>query len=174
MIILFSVILLFLLVIWGRSMKEGLTMNTASSLITQLGIYYGLAVKNKQTNTDNSVNEDNAFQQILNLNLTDAKYNAVINNINLDEFSKLNMINNILVNDVSAGGNTSVTIDQFQQILKVFNDSNMNITEKVVEITNITSADPRFTFLQGNPSFDTNDKKMSGIQQTVLSILNMP
>ena len=174
MIILFSVILLFLLVIWGRSMKEGLTMKTASSLITQLGIYYGIVVKNKKTNTNNSVNEDNAFQQILNLNLTDAKYNAVINNINLDEFSKINMINNILVNDVTAGGNTSITIDQFQQILKVFNDSNMNITEKVVEITNVTSADPRFSFLQGDPMFNTNEKKMSGIQQTVLSILNTP
>jgi hypothetical protein len=50
----------------------------------------------------------------------------------------------------------------------------MNITEKVVEITNITSADPRFSFLQGNPMYDTNDKKMSGIQQTILSILNTP
>jgi len=174
MIILLSVILLFLLVIWGRSMKEGLTITNASSLITQLGIYYGLAVKNKKTNTDNSINEENAFQQILNLNLTDAKYNAVINNINLDEFSKINMINNILVNDVTSAGNTSITIDQFQQILKVFNNSGMNITEKVVEITNVTSADPRFSFLQGDPMFNTNEKKMSGIQQTVLSILNTP
>jgi len=174
MIILCSVILLFLLVIWRKSIKEGLTMNTASSLITQLGIYYGLTVKNKQTNTDNSVNEENAFQEILNLNLTDAKYNAVINNINLDEFSKINMINNILVNDVTSAGNTSITIDQFQQILKVFNNSNMNLTEKIVEITNVTSADPRFSFLQGDPSFDTDVKKMTGIQKTVLSILNTP
>jgi hypothetical protein len=84
------------------------------------------------------------------------------------------MINNILVNDVTSGGNASITIDQFQQILKVFNDSNMNITEKVVEITNVTSGDPRFSFLQGNPLFDTNEKKMDGIQKTVLSILNTP
>jgi hypothetical protein len=174
MIILFSVILLFLLVLLGIKMKEGLTMNAASTIITQLGIYYGLAIKNKQTNTDNSVNQETTFQQIKNLNLTDAKYNAVMNNVNLDEFSKLNMINNILVNDVTSGGNSSITIDQFQQILKVFNDSNMNDTEKVVEITNITSADPRFSFLQGNPSFDTNKKKLEGIQKTVLSILNTP
>ena len=106
MIILFSVFLLFLLVVWGMKMKEGLTMPTASNLISQLGIYYGLSVKNKNTNTDNSINEDNAYQAILDLHLTDAKYNAVINNINLDKYSKINMINDLLITDVTSGGNS--------------------------------------------------------------------
>jgi hypothetical protein len=174
MIILFSVFLLFLLVVWGMKMKEGLTMPTASNLISQLGIYYGLSVKNKNTNTDNSINEDNAYQAILDLHLTDAKYNAVINNINLDKYSKINMINDLLITDVTSGGNSSTTIDQFTQILKTFNDTKLNDTEKVVEITNITSADPRFSFLQGITSVKTNKEKLDAIQQTVLSILNTP
>ena len=174
MIVLLSIFLLFVLVWLGMKPREGMTINTASSLIKQLGIYYDIAVNNRSTNTDNKNNEETTYQNILNLHLTDAKYNAVITNKNLDEFSKINMINNMLVNDVTSEGNASITIDQFQQILTVYNDTNLNNTEKVVEITNITSADPRFSFLRGNPSVTKDADKLTAIQNQILSILNSP
>jgi hypothetical protein len=172
MILLFSVLFLFLLVWWGMKIKEGMTIETASKLIKELGTYSTLTTENKKTNTDNNVNEVATYKNILELNITDTKYNYIINNENLNESSKINMIKSLLVNDITdTSGN--LTLEQFQNILSVYTSQTLSNSEKITEIMNLTNKDSRFSFLI-NSTLQSDTEKLSAIQTAIINILNAP
>jgi hypothetical protein len=172
MILLFSVLFLFLLVWWGMKIKEGMTIETASKLIKELGTYSTLTTENKKTNTDNNVNEVATYKNILELNITDTKYNYIINNENLNESSKINMIKSLLVNDITdTSGN--LTLEQFQNILSVYTSQTLSNSEKITEIMNLTNKDSRFSFLI-NSTLQSDTEKLSAIQTAIINILIAP
>jgi hypothetical protein len=172
MIILLSVLFLLLLVWWGIKLKEGMTIDNASTLIQQLDLYNDLTKKNKETNTNNNVNAESAYTEVLNLNITDTKYSTILDNVNLNESSKLNSIYSLLEKDIVS--KDKLTVDQFKNILDVYNNSKYSDSEKVIEITNITNKDPRFSFLHTTTSLPDDAAKLSAIKTEVLNILNTP
>jgi hypothetical protein len=157
---------------WGIKIKEGMTIETASKLITELGTYDNITNENKKTNTDNNVNEVATYKNLLELNITDTKYNYIINNVNLNESSKINMIKSLLVNDISdTSGN--LTLAQFKNVLSVYTSQSLSNSEKITEIMNLTNKDPRFSFLI-NSTLESDVDKLSAIQSTIITILNAP
>jgi len=172
MIILLSVLFLLLLVWWGIKIKEGMTIDNASKLIQQLDIYNDLTKTNKETKTNNNVNEENTYADILNLNITDKKYSTVLDNVNLNESSKLNSIYSLLEKDIVS--EDKLTIDQFKNILTVLNNDKYSDPEKIIEITNITNKDPRFAFLRTSQSLPDDASKLTAIKTEILNILNTP
>jgi len=170
--ILLSVLFLLLLVWWGIKIKEGMTIENAKKLITELGTYDTLTKENTKKNTDNNVNEEATYKNILELNITDTKYNHIINNVNLNESSKINMVKSLLMDDITdTSGN--LTMPQFQNILTVYTSQSLSNSEKITEIMNITNKDPRFSFLIDN-TLSTDVEKLSAIQNTIKNILNAP
>ena len=172
MIILLSIFFLLLLVWWGIKIKEGMTIDNASKLIQQLDIYNDLTKTNKETKTNNNVNEENTYADILKLNITDKKYSMILDNVNLNESSKLNSIYSLLEKDIVIEDKLSV--DQFKNILNVYNSDKYSDSEKIIEITNITNKDARFDFLRTSNSLPDDASKLNAIKTEVLNILNTP
>lgn len=179
MIIWLSILFLILLVFWGRKMKEGMTIPDASNLIDELGTYYAKTEKNKKENIDNSINVDQTYTQIQNLSIVDKPYIDILNNTAIEQNSQINLINQLITKSVNPGTKPTncvttncgfITINQFQKILKTYNNETMQNSEKVTEITAIATGDPRFINLYNN-TYEKDTQKLCYVQHVITHIL---
>ena len=166
MIILFSILLLAILVYIGMTQKEGMTLNDSGSLLTILNKYYKFEKKNKDDNIDNTKNENLTMDAITELSLTDPSIKSVVENTDLNNSSKINMLNTYIKRKIGTESN-SITPDQFNKIVSILTTVN-DPNEQVIEIKNITINDPRFHKLFNG---ETNDI-ITNIKKQLINMLN--
>ena len=166
MIILFSILLLLILVYIGIKQKEGMTLSDSSSLLTILNKYYKFEKQHKEENINNNRNEKVTMEAINDLRLTDSSLKSVIENKDLNNSSKINMLNTYLKNKIVQTDN-SITPDQFNKIASIL-ENVTDLNEQVIEIQNITINDPRF-----NKSFDgSREANLKTIKNAMINIVN--
>jgi len=181
MIILFSIFLLLVLVYCGIRMKEGMTTNVGSQLIDLLGTYYAAKESNAAANPpiDNSRNAKTTLDGIVKLNITDAPYAGIINNNDIDNESKINMIKTSL-NKVLTKENKQPNLDinKYRGILSVLQDSSLSgqpgqQVSEVKQIVYLTSKDPRFSYIfDGTVEYADDMARLEAIKTATYNTLN--
>jgi len=181
MIILFSIFLLLVLVYIGIRMKEGMTTSVGGQLIDILNTYYKATEKNKTEGIDNSKNESNTLTSIQNLNITDAAYVTILNSDELNDSSKINMINKTISESLNQKKTIKyMDLNTYKGIIRILQDTEMitKPSQQVNEIKNIVyinqiTPDPRFVYIfDGTKTYKDDAERVIDIQEAAYNALN--
>ena len=145
MILIFSISILILciLVYVGITIKEGMTLQESSSVISTLNKYY--ANESKTTNVTNASNEKSSIDSIKDLNITDPSFISIMNNTDLDNSSILNSINTLITKTISQETDTYITPATFKSMVDKINTVSDD-DELLIELNKLTQKDTRFTY----------------------------
>ena len=161
MIILFSIFILFFLIFIGLNNKEGMTLTNSSLLINYLDLYYSKKTSNSNNNISNVTNENSTIDSIQKLNLTDPSFVSILNNSDIENSSKINLIKTMIHQNISQNNKDSISINTFVKMIpfvSINNPTDIEISENIRELKNLSYNDSRFNslFVGDNPSILNN------------------
>jgi hypothetical protein len=154
-----------------------MTTSVAGQLIDFLGTYYDTTKFNAAANPpiDNEKNAQRTIDAIVKLKITDDAYASIINTNDLDNSSKINVINTTLRNAITKN-NPDMSINKYRGVLSVLEDTSGQPGQKVSEVKQIVyvnSQDSRFSYIfDGTVVYGDDDARIEAIKTAAYNALN--
>ena len=169
------------LVYLGIRAREGMTTTVGAQLIDILDTYYTTTETNKKETIDNSKNEQNTVNAIKKLNITDTAYVTILNSNELDNSSRINMINKTITDSITQKQTlTYMTLNTYKGIINTLQDTTLTNkpAQQANEIKNIVyvnpdKPDPRFSYIfDGTKTYKEDADRVKDLQTAAYNALN--